>query len=437
MPFSTQNIATKNRLSNTTNLYIKMKTKNTNTMIEKVRKYIYTNRLIESAQKIKKEEDIKNINRFFKLSLDMNCIIDLNGYFKEISSSFESILGYSREELVAKPYKHFMVDEDYYKTEAEFDRLIEGNLTQHFENRYICKNGSIRWFAWRAHVSATSNLIYCIARDITEQKKRDQKLKDYSEQLEVAIEENLGSLRYARLLQEAILQNPDQLNQIFPQSFIYNSPKNIVSGDFYWFEKNGSIATLACADCTGHGIPGAMLSIMGMNKLHEINRLELALSPAKVLDMLSMEIHNALSEKNGTKIVNDGMDMALCSLDYNTNILEYAGANNSLYIIREGILHKLAADKKCIGASLDQGVFENKTFEVQTGDMVYVFSDGYVDQFGGDKNKKYGFKRFTELLLSICNLNPIEQNEILKNTIETWRQDNEQTDDILVIGIKI
>lgn len=257
------------------------------------------------------------------------------------------------------------------------------------------------------------------------------------EKLEMYRQESIESLRYARFLQEAILQDPEGLSAIFPQSFIFNSPKNIVSGDFYWFKKTEDYMLLACADCTGHGTPGAMLTVMGANKLHEITRSKRIRPTSRILDKLNKVIYNALGKGLGTKIMCDGMDMSLFSLDFNTNILEYAGANNSIYIIRDGVLTELTADRKSIGESLKQGRYNNKIFHVKAGDMVYGFSDGYKDQFGGDKNKKFGSRNFIDLLLTIHWLPADQQKDILKARLEMWKGKMEQTDDVLVIGIKI
>lgn len=411
---------------------------NMKNVIDKIRKSSrYDYQLLDTIRAIKKEEEVRNLRNFFNLSIDMICVIDANGYFKEISNSFERTLGYTKKELLLKQWNYFVIDEDQKLTIEEIARLKNGNHTCNFENRYTCKDGSIKYLEWRAALSTEDKLIYAVARDISNHKNEEKKLKRRNQQLEISEQERLESLRYSRLLQEAILQDPDKLNSIFTDSFIYNSPKNIVSGDFYWFEKQGMNVTIAGADCTGHGMPGALLSILGMSMLHDIIGSSKVITPGKILDQLNETIYNALGKKNGVKQMNDGMDLGLFSINLKSNILQYAGAKNSLYIIRNKSLIKISADRKSIGSSLNGGVFENHTIEVKTGDMIYIFTDGLVDQFGSEKNKKFGFKRLSELLLSIHEFPATDQKEILKCAIEKWKGNLDQTDDILAIGVRI
>jgi serine phosphatase RsbU (regulator of sigma subunit) len=251
------------------------------------------------------------------------------------------------------------------------------------------------------------------------------------------IKEKTESMRYAALIQEAISHDPDSLKELFPQSFVYNRPKDIISGDFKWFEKIGNKVFLAVADCTGHGVPGAMLSILGIGKLHNIIRSREAPLPALILDRLNKEIYTALGKKNGRKKMYDGMDIAFFTVDLNTKILEFAGANNALYIIRNGVLFELKADKQDIGSTLYQKHFTNTTFQLKSGDMVYAFSDGYKDQFGGTKGKKFTSVQFKELLASISNKDADTQKSILDETLKSWKGELEQVDDIMIMGLKI
>jgi serine phosphatase RsbU (regulator of sigma subunit) len=257
-----------------------------------------------------------------------------------------------------------------------------------------------------------------------------------SESMEELLDQRNGSLRYAKLLQEALFHDPEALKEIFPESFLYYSPRDILGGDFYWFEKVGNKAIVACADCTGHGVPGAMLSVLGVNKLHEtIKMLEIS-SPDQILNRLNNGIYKALGKKRDKKM-NDGMDIALYSVDLDTKMLEYAGANNPLYIIREKKLFEIKADKQGIGTSDDPDLYTNCVFQLNKGDMIYSFTDGYFDQFGGEKGKKFMTKQFKELLISLSDKDMTVQKEGLDQTIKDWMGEYDQVDDMCIIGVRV
>jgi serine phosphatase RsbU (regulator of sigma subunit) len=269
-------------------------------------------------------------------------------------------------------------------------------------------------------------------------KPKAETVHDYrADRLEELLDQRNGSLRYARLLQEALFHDPGTLNEIFPESFIYYSARDIVGGDFYWFEKIGNKAFVACADCTGHGVPGAMLSVLGVNKLHETIGLLGITNPAKILDRLNNSIYKALAKKQGIKKMNDGMDIALYSIDLDSNMLEYAGANNPIYIIRNRDLFEIKPDKQGIGTSEDHELYENHTFQLKKGDMIYSFSDGYFDQFGGEKGKKFMAKQFKNLLTSISEKEIPVQKDTLDHTIKTWMGKYDQVDDICIVGVRV
>ena len=376
----------------------------------------------------------KDLDRFFNLSPDMLCIVGFDCFFKKINPSFERILGYTEEELLSQTFMNFIVKEEIEATENEL-KSIQGGVSNHFENRYKCKDGSIKWLAWRSVLVPEEQLVYAIARDITTEKNEELIVRDLAEILKEQVKETTEGLKYAALLQQAIFHDPASVNEVFDESFIFHSAKDIVSGDFYWFDKLDGKGYMACADCTGHGVPGAMLSIMGINKLHEIiGKSETTAS--KILDRLNVVISNALTKKSGEKQMNDGMDIALFSIDFYTNLLNYAGANNSLCIVRKGELIELEADKQGIGY-LTAAAFTNHTYQLFEGDMIYVFSDGYADQFGGLNGKKFMRKNLKQLLSRIAREDASRQKELLDETLLAWRGSQEQTDDICVVGVRV
>jgi len=240
------------------------------------------------------------------------------------------------------------------------------------------------------------------------------------------------SIRYAKRIQFAILPEKSP----YPDTFILFKPKDIVSGDFYWFTEVGDKEFFSAVDCTGHGVPGAFMSIIGHNSLTKIVREYGILEPGKILSQLNKEVLKTLHQRSDSRDVYDGMDLALVSYDRKGKYLEYSGAFNPLYLVRNGEILETKADKQSIGRSSfkTDAEFENHRIDIQQGDTVYLFSDGYADQFGGEKMKKFKYKNLKETILKIQPENMSQQRAILDHTIEKWRGDLDQLDDILIIG---
>lgn len=245
------------------------------------------------------------------------------------------------------------------------------------------------------------------------------------------------SIRYAKRLQESILPPDRRIRELLPNSFVYYRPKDIVSGDFYWIEKVDDKVIFAAVDCTGHGVPGAFMSLIGHNGLNQAVKERGRSRPSEVLKDLNKIAFDALHKDREQYLVRDGMDMALCTLDPRKNILEYAGANCPLYIVRNGEVLHYPPDKNAIGSlDLNGKSFTDHRIQLEPLDMVYIFSDGYADQFGGEKGKKFLYRRFRELLLQI-SVEPVEiQRSLLQEAFNKWRGAHEQVDDILVMGMR-
>ncbi|MBL7954981.1 MAG: SpoIIE family protein phosphatase [Flavobacteriales bacterium] len=245
------------------------------------------------------------------------------------------------------------------------------------------------------------------------------------------------SIRYAKRLQDSILPPEKRIRELLPESFVYYRPKDIVSGDFYWVDRvNGRVA-FAAVDCTGHGVPGAFMSLIGHNGLNQAIRERGAGRPSEVLKVLNKLAFEALHKDREQFLVRDGMDMALCNYDPSRRVLEYAGANSPLYIVRGTEVLRFQPDKRPIGSfELDGQDFTDHRILLEQGDMVYLFSDGYADQFGGPKGKKFLYKRFRDLLLEISRYPAERQSSMLEEAFRGWRGVHEQVDDILVIGMR-
>ena len=255
------------------------------------------------------------------------------------------------------------------------------------------------------------------------------------EQLAQKNKDITDSIRYAKRIQVAIL--PVEIP--FEDTFVLFKPKDIVSGDFYWLEKVGNKEFLAAVDCTGHGVPGAFMSIIGTNLLNKIVKEQLVHEPAEILNILNVELINNLKTTDEENIVYDGMDLALVCYDNKTSELEYAGGYNPLLLIRNGELIEYKADRFSTGrsSSVDlPGKFTNHRVKIMPGDAIYIYSDGYADQFGGETGKKFKSKPMKELFIAIHEKSVEHQRSILNSTFEAWKGDMDQVDDILIIGRK-
>jgi len=246
------------------------------------------------------------------------------------------------------------------------------------------------------------------------------------------------SIIYAKRIQDATLPAKELVRNYLHDSFVLFKPKDIVSGDFYWIERVDDTILFAVVDCTGHGVPGAFLSLIGHNSLNQIvNELKIY-QPNKILEELNRIVSKTLhNSTEGTINIKDGMDMAICSLNLTTNLLQFSGAFNPLYLVRDGNMEEIKGDKFPIGAGFTQNPeFTNNVIQLKEGDCIYLFSDGYADQFGGPKGKKFKYSRFKEILVEINDKDMSEQHDILNQMIEEWQGDLEQIDDVCVIGIR-
>lgn len=270
-------------------------------------------------------------------------------------------------------------------------------------------------------------------------KERTLKIEKQKAEIEEQKKHIMDSIYYARRIQNAILPSFNIISNHLENYFILYLPKDIVSGDFYWVHETENLFMMAAVDCTGHGVPGAFMSIVGFNQLNQAVTVKKARSAGVILDELNKGVITTLNENTSNGSIKDGMDMALCVFNLEEGKVEFAGANNPLFIIRNNKLIRYKGDKFPIGAfegSRPQ-LFFNNEIELIRGDTLYLFSDGYADQFGGPENKKFMFKRFEDLLLEIHD-QPVEvQRESLKTRHLEWKGNNDQVDDILVIGIKI
>jgi serine phosphatase RsbU (regulator of sigma subunit) len=282
------------------------------------------------------------------------------------------------------------------------------------------------------------------------EKEVEAKTKEILQQKAILEQKNrevIESINYAKRIQTALIPRIEQYENLKNNMFVLFLPKDIVSGDFYWFHHtttshkdrpNEDYMLLAVADCTGHGVPGAMISTIGIKLLYQSVKQPEVNSPAEALDYLSAEVEQTFNRNVKDEFIRDGMDMAMVAINLESRKMMYAGANNPCIIIRKGEIIILKPDKKSIGKCESDAKFTNVKFTLEKGDMIYLFSDGFQDQFGGPKNKKFKSKNFRKLLSTIYHYPVNEQRLILEQTIKDWMgNEYSQIDDITVLGYRV
>lgn len=253
----------------------------------------------------------------------------------------------------------------------------------------------------------------------------------------------IDSINYARRIQSAILPEDSDMENILTEHFVFYRPRNIVSGDFYWFSHLKGKTIVAAADCTGHGVPGAFMSMIGNTLLNQIVNEKGCTQPSTILEQLHLGVVKSLGQDDDPKGAQDGMEMGVCCIDYEKEKLEFAGAKNPLYAVYDNELEIIKADKKPIGGrpifdEVDsERSFTNKVLPLKKGMSIYMFSDGYADQKGGPKGKKFFYKPFQNLLVENQALSMKQQSQVLENNILDWMGESEQLDDMLVVGVKL
>ena len=358
-----------------------------------------------------------------------------------------SVLMYRKTKTITSPIKN-LVD--------NVERITNGNLRERADVR---GNNEITRLSEKFNmmIAQLESYYYELEEKVKERTLRIEKQKEEIESQRDALAEKntmlneayteieeqkkhiMDSIYYARRIQTAILPSFALLDKHIKNYFIFYMPKDIVSGDFYWMSVNSGLVMIAAVDCTGHGVPGAFMSIVGFNQLNNAVTVQKARKASDILNELNKGVIQTLNESTSESSIKDGMDMTLCVLDFKNRKMDFAGANNPLIYIRNHELIKIKGDRFPIGAYKEGEVqlFANNEIKLLDGDMIYMFSDGYADQFGGPENKKFFTKRFEQLLSDIHNEPLDQQKEILKSTLYDWMGNNDQVDDILVIGIRI
>ncbi len=252
------------------------------------------------------------------------------------------------------------------------------------------------------------------------------------------MDDHYASLRYAGIIQKSLMPDHEMLNGYFKDHFVLLLPKDIVSGDFYYVMRNRNNLYIAVGDCTGHGVPGALMSILGISFLNDILHSRINLKANRVLNLMREKIMKSLHQTGEKSVAKDSIDIGFCIVDLNTRKIQFSGANRPLIRIRNGELTEFRPDMMTIGlAPLRETPFTTRIIDTSPGDNFYLFSDGYADQFGEITDKKFKHKHLKRVLTSVASFPMVKQEEILETTFDEWKGNTQQIDDVLIFGFRL
>lgn len=402
-------------------------------------------KIVERTKELsEKNIELEKLSIVARETVNAIAIATPTGEIEWVNESFTRMTGYTLQDLKANKG-----DTVYQASQnPELKRIIidcvSTKQSTAYESLSITKEGKEIWI----HTTLTpifdengrvKKLVF-IDTDITETKQAEEIIRQKNKDM-------MDSINYAKLIQDAILPPKEDILHVFPESFIFFKPREVVSGDFYWFNVVGDTAYIAVADSTGHGVPGAFMSLIGSSLLNEIVVQKGILETDQILNELHNEVRKVLKQDKEGVENRDGMDVALCAINLKTNVLKYSGAMRPLYIINKSVdnissheftLEEIAPDKRSIGGDQQRRVstFFCNEVKLKKGDTIYLFTDGYADQFGGPKGKKITNARFKEALLSLQVLSMNKQGKLLEQDLKKWMGEHEQVDDVLVMGLK-
>jgi serine phosphatase RsbU (regulator of sigma subunit)/tetratricopeptide (TPR) repeat protein len=398
----------------------------------------YTLKALKIAKEQGYPENIRNASsilcNIYESIKDYKNAFEMHVLFKQMSDSLRN--KETEKKLVEEKLKYdFEKEKDLLKSETEKSQLLleakskERNIILLFS---FLGGISLISFTWalnkRLKISKKQNDII---------KKQKLLLEEKNSALEIKNKDITDSINYAKRIQDALLQNKEHISAHLPEHFIIFMPKDVVSGDFYWALEKNNYLYFTVADCTGHGVPGAFMSLLGITFLNEICKKDIIQTPAEILEQLREKIITQLHQNSSEKTSRDGMDIALCRLNLKTNELVFSGANNPCWIIekKHGVLNELRPEKQPVGIHEGYKPFTNQTIFLNKGDTVYLFSDGIIDQFGGEKGKKLKSSLLKEKLIEASRLNASEQNKFISDFFVKWKGDYEQIDDVCLLGL--
>ncbi len=409
----------------------------------------FCNTSYEISQERKQINDLINVDSTLSKVYEKTGNIALSfKYFKDYVLLNEKIFGGKNQNKILKSNLKYITELKQVAAKAEQDKK-ELIAEQDKRREDIIRNSfivgfaltlALAFFIFRNYLQKRRDNIVILKQkdEVERQKNLIEEQKSKVEQKNVEIQEKnkdiLDSITYAKRLQDAILPPLNLIKQYLPESFVLYKPKDIVAGDFYWLERVNDTILIAACDCTGHGVPGAMVSVVCSNALNRAVKEFKLYSTGPVLTKVRELVLETFEKSEGE--VKDGMDCSFCTINTKSREIEWSGAYNPLWYVVNGEIKELAPDKQPIGKTDSPKPFGTQSLNLPTGSMLYLFSDGYADQFGGPKGKKYKYKQLQELLLANASKPMNEQKALLEEALNEWKGSLEQVDDILVIGIR-
>jgi PAS domain S-box-containing protein len=400
-------------------------------------------------------------NEFEKFSMIVNqtdiaiFVMDISGNIEWINKGFKHIYGYSNEDMKSLAGKNLSDKSFVLEFSKTLKQCIETKTTIIYEALIVTKSGEKMWVQTTLtpildEKSEVKKLI-AIDSNINKIKEAEQEIEAQREEIirqrDIVTKQKekvTNSILYAKRIQDAVLPPTELIKELLLKHFILFKPRDIVSGDFYWMTRKENKVILAVADCTGHGVPGAFMSMLGIAFLNEIvnkiagNKHIYSLQANEILNQLRVQVITSLNQTGKKFEPKDGMDITLCIIDFEKKTLQYAGANNPFLLLRDGRIYRYEPDRMPIGIHQKARIaFTNNEIDLQSNDLIYLFTDGFYEQLDDTGESKFLFENFQDLLLSIQNYPLLRQKEILNNAFERWKGSYNQLDDVLVVGLVV
>ncbi|MBN1159203.1 MAG: PAS domain S-box protein [Bacteroidales bacterium] len=396
---------------------------------------------ITERKRAEREERLKSkMQALSENSLDLIIRLSMEGQFFYANPVVKNFIGINPSALINKTLQEINGKEkliQYFRETIETVKSSPGKVSSELTVPGMVDGAEseriMRFTAIPEFNETELETILFVGHDITEAKQTELEIQDKNRKIE-------DSINYARRIQSSILPDIKQVRQLLPKSFIYYKPKDVVSGDFPWFFSHANDIYVAVVDCTGHGVPGAMLSFVGYFLLNNIVDHDRKLSASEICDLLHDEVRKTLKQDSQDAEARDGMDIAFCKISHADKEVQYAGAHRPLYFLHDGEFTEYKGDRKAIGGILHKKKkeenFTNYTIKYRNGDKIFLFSDGLPDQIGGPEGKKYSPGRIREMILENKDLPVEEYMRLFSDDFERWRGDGKQIDDVLLIGIE-
>jgi len=392
-------------------------------------------------------KDYKNakihLYKCLEISKEIGALIDIRDTYNNLTNIYKDENNF--KQALANHELYVAMHDSVFNTEkarqiqeieTRYETKKKEQQIKNLENEQIIKNLKIK--KQRIYLFSFFFGFFLISIFIVVLYKQNQRIRNANMILAYQKKQITDSIEYASRIQTAILPPGDYINKIIPDHFILYKPRDIVSGDFYWITHKDGKIIVAAVDCTGHGVPGAFMSMLGFAFLNEIVNKEKELKANEILNQLRNYVKKSLHQTGKDDEAKDGMDIALCIIDSENLRMQFSGAYNPLYLVRNKELITIKGDRMPIGIYIaEKESFTNHETEIRKGDTIYIFTDGYIDQFGGPQTQKYKTAPFRDLLESNQDKSMAEQKKILEDSFEKWKGDHDQIDDVLVIGIKI